>query len=72
MTLPGIQYNHNSGIVNGYQLRLLCDAHTGLEPHKGTVPFFYFAHCRPFPLFFSYCYSDSPISFLGCLFSLCK
>ena len=28
----------HSGIVNGYQL--LCDAHTVLEPHRGTAAFF--------------------------------
>ena len=27
----------HSGIVNGYQL--LCDAHTVLEPHRGTAAF---------------------------------
>ena len=29
----------HSGIVNGYQL--LCDAHTVLEPHRGTTAFFF-------------------------------
>ena len=29
----------HSGIVNGYQL--LCDAHTVLEPHRGTAAFFF-------------------------------
>ena len=28
----------HGGIVNGYQL--LCDAHTILEPHRGTAAFF--------------------------------
>ena len=36
----------HGGIVNGYQL--LCDAHTILEPHRGTAAFFYFARYRPF------------------------
>ena len=35
------QFNHIkgyiTGIVNGYQL--LCDAHTVLEPHRGTAAF---------------------------------
>ena len=39
-----------SGIENGYQL--LCDAHTVLEPDRGTAAFFFFTHYRPFPLFF--------------------
>ena len=52
------QFNHirgnralvtHSGIVNGYQL--LCDAHTVLDPHRGTAAFFYFTHYRPIPLF---------------------
>ena len=30
----------HSGIVNGNQL--LCDAHTVLEPHRGTAAFFFF------------------------------
>ena len=30
----------NSGTVNGYQL--LCDAHTVLEPHRGTAALFLF------------------------------
>ena len=57
-------------IVNGYQL--LCDAHTVLEPHRGTA-----ALKKNFTIvlfhFFFLCvfHSDSPISFLLCLFSLC-
>ena len=39
----------HSGIVNGYQL--LCDAHTVLEPHRGTAVFVCFTHYRPFQLF---------------------
>jgi len=39
----------HSGIVNGYQL--MCDAHTVLEPHRGTAVFFSFTHYRPIPLF---------------------
>ena len=35
-TLISLVHMH-SGIVNGYQL--LCDAHTVLEPHRGTVAF---------------------------------
>ena len=45
----------HSGIVNGYQL--LCDAHTVLEPHRGTAAFSFFAHYRPFPLFLFMCLS---------------
>ena len=60
---------HN-GIVNGYQL--LCNAHTVLEPHRGTAAFFYFARHRPFNFsFYVFVTLDSPISFLGCLYSLC-
>ena len=39
----------HSGIVDEYQL--LCDAHTVLEPHRGTVAFSFFTHYHPFPLF---------------------
>ena len=39
----------HSSIVNEYQLP--CDAHTVLEPHRGTAAFFYVTHYRPFPLF---------------------
>ena len=44
-----------NGIVNGYQL--LCDAHTVLEPHRGTAAFFFFTRYRPFPLFLFMCLS---------------
>ena len=45
----------HSDIVNGYQL--LLDAHAVLEPHRGTDLYFYFTHCRPFPLFLFMCLS---------------
>ena len=45
----------HSGIVNDYQL--LCDAHTLLEPHRGTAAFFFFTHYRPFSLFLFMCLS---------------
>ena len=53
----------HSGIVNGYQP--LCDAHTVLEPHRGTAAFFFFTHCRPFPLFLFMCLSLLTVLFLG-------
>jgi len=53
----------HSGIVNGYQL--LCDAHTVLEPHRGTAAFFFFTHYRPFPLFIFMCLSLLTVLFLG-------
>ena len=53
----------HSGIVNGYQL--LCDAHTVLEPHRGTAAFFFFTHYRPFPLFLFMCLSLLTVLFLG-------
>ena len=56
----------HSGIVNGYQL--LCNAHTVFEPHRGMQIYFYFTHYCPFPLFFL---CVCPISFVGCLSSLC-
>jgi len=45
----------HSGIVNGHQL--LCDAHTVVEPHRGTAAFFFFTHYRPFPLDLFMCLS---------------
>ena len=44
----------HSGIVNGYQL--LCDAHTVVEPHRGTAASLV-THYRPFPLFLFMCFS---------------
>jgi len=46
----------HSGIVNGHQL--LCEAHTVLEPHRGTAAFsillaivlFHFSNHRPIPI----------------------
>ena len=60
----------HSGIVNEYQL--LCDAHTVLEPHKGTAAFSFFYSLSSFSTFSFYVFVtlDSPISFLGCLYSL--
>ena len=52
----------HSGIVNGY---LLCDAHTMLEPHRGTAAFFFFTHYRPFPLVLFMCLSQLTVLFLG-------
>jgi len=43
----------HSGIVNGYQL--LCDAHTLLEPHRGTADLFLFYSLLSFPLFLFMC-----------------
>ena len=72
------QFNHIKGtalfvlmhrsIVNRYQL--LCDAHTVLEPHRGTAAFSFLLTIVLIH-FFCFCvyHSDSP--FLGCLFSLC-
>jgi len=59
--------------VDGYQL--LCDAHTLLESHRGTAAYFLFYSLLSFQVLFHFfflcvCLSDSPISFLGCLFSL--
>ena len=55
----------HSGIVNGYPL--LCDAHTVLEPHRGTAAFF--SILLTFVLFHFFflcvCHSDNSISFLG-------
>ena len=51
-----------SGIVNGHQL--LCDAQTLLEQHRGTEAIFSLLTIVLFCCFFS----DSPISFLGCLY----
>ena len=45
----------HSGIVNGYQL--LFNAHTVLEPHRGTAAFFFFTHYCRFPLFLFMCMS---------------
>ena len=60
-----------SGIVNGYQHQLLCDAHTVLEPHRGTAVFFsILLTIVLFHFFLGLFHCDSP--FLGCLFSLCK
>ena len=56
---------HSGGIVNGYQLQ--CNAHTMLEPHRGTAALFLFYSLSSFSSFFFLyvCHSDSPISFLG-------
>ena len=60
----------HSGIVNRYQL--LCDADIVLEPHRGTAVFSILLTIVLVHFFFlCFCHSDSPISFLGCLFSLC-
>ena len=53
----------HSGIVNGYQL--LCDAHTVLEPHRGTAVFVCFTHYRPFQLFLFMCLSLLTVLFLS-------
>ena len=42
----------HSGIVTGYQL--LCDAHTVLQPHRGTAVFFFFTHLSSFSTFSFY------------------
>ena len=42
----------HSGIVNGYQL--LCDAHTVLEPHRGTAALFLFYSLLSFSTFSFY------------------
>ena len=55
-------YMH-SGIVNVYQL--LCDAHTVLEPHRGTAAFFFFTHYRPFPFILFMCLSCCQSYFLS-------
>merc|ERR1719239_1144661 len=39
----------HSDIVNGYQL--LCDAHTVLEPHRGTAAFSFFYSLSSFSTF---------------------
>ena len=52
----------HSGIVNGYQL--MCDAHTVLEPHRGTAAFFYFTRYRPFPFLLFMCLSLLTVLFL--------
>ena len=63
------QFNHikgyitlvlmNSGIVNRYQL--LCDAHTVLEPHRGTAASFLFYSLSSLSFFIlCVCLSDSP------------
>jgi len=58
----------HSVIVNEHQL--LCDAHTVLEQHRGTAALFLFYSLSYFSTFSFYvCHSDSPISFLGCLYS---
>ena len=54
---------HIIGIVNGYQL--LFDAHTVLEPHRGTAAFFYFTRYHPFPLFLCTCLSLLTVLFLS-------
>ena len=53
----------HSGIVNGYLL--LCDAHTVLEPQRGTAAFSFFTHYHPFPLFLFMCLSLLTVLFLG-------
>ena len=45
----------HSGIGNGHPL--LCNAHTVLEPHRGTAAFFFFTHYHPFPLVLFMCLS---------------
>ena len=57
----------HSGIVNGYQL--LCDAHTVLEPHRGTAALFYSLSSFSTFSFYVFVTLDSP--FLGGLYSLC-
>ena len=39
----------HSGIVNGHQL--LCDAHTVLEPHRGTAAFFFLSSFSTFSFY---------------------
>ena len=54
----------HSGIVNGHQL--LCDAHTVLEPHRGTAAFFFFYSLSPFSTFSFYVFvtiEDSSLSY---------
>jgi len=55
----------HSGIVNGYQL--MRNAHTVLEPHRGTAAFLYFTRYPPIPLFHFICLSlwQSLLLFLG-------
>ena len=67
------QFNHikgnislvlmHSGIVNGYQL--LCDAHTVLEPHRGTAALFLFhSLLMSFSTFSFYVYVTITVLFL--------
>jgi len=60
-----------SGFVNGYQL--LCDAHTVLESHRETAALFLFYSLSSFSAisFYAFVTLTVPISFLGCLCSLC-
>ena len=46
-TIPVLMH---SGIVHGYQL--LCDAHTVLEPHRGTAAFSFLLTIVLFHFFF--------------------
>ena len=58
----------HSVIVNGYQL--LCDAHTVLEPNRGTAAYFFFTRYCPFPLFLFMCLSLLTVLFLGAILVL--
>jgi len=55
----------HSGIVNGHQL--LCDAHTVLEPHRGTAALFLFYSPSSFSTFSFYVFVNLTVlfSFLG-------
>ena len=55
----------HSRIVNGYQL--LCDAHTVLEPHRGTAAFFFFLFysLSSFSTFSFYVFVTLTVLFLG-------
>ena len=52
----------HSGIVNGHQL--LCDAHTVLEPHRGTAALFLFYSLSFFSTFSFYVFVTLTVLFL--------
>ena len=52
-----------SGIENGYQL--LCDAHTVLDPHRGTAAFLFFYSVSSFSTFSFYVFFTLTVLILG-------
>ena len=52
----------HTGIVNGYQL--LCDAHTVLEPHRGTAALFLFDSLSSFSTFSFFVFVTLTVLFL--------